>query len=178
MPSSLRPLFATVLVYCSPTDPKLLWDKFEQQLCSDYQRSQELYHYSSTEIRSKVLKDISKLLEQMGKNIDDYHLVPDTFRSAYHEQLTKEIDSERNIEVLPEDLLLPFKLNAQQRHAYDLILHAISSFVGQSFFIDAPGETGKTFLYRSLLATLRSQGHVAIAVATSGVADLFFQVEE
>ncbi|XP_071939243.1 uncharacterized protein [Coffea arabica] len=169
-PSSLRLLFATVLVHCSPTDPKLLWDKFEQRLCSDYQRSQELYHYSCAEIRNKVLKDISRFLEQMGKNIDDYHLVLDTFRGAYHEQLTKEIDSERNIEVLPEDLLLPFKLNAQQRHAYDLILHAISSSVGQSFFIDGLGGTGKTFLYRSLLATLRSQGHVAIAVATSSVA--------
>ncbi|XP_027060682.2 uncharacterized protein [Coffea arabica] len=170
MPSSLRLLFATVLVHCTPTDPRLLWHKFEQQLCSDYQRSQELYHYSFTEIRNKVLKDISTLLEQMGKNIDDYHLVPNTLRAAYHEQLTKEIDSERNIEVLPEDLLLSFKLNTQQRHAYDLILHAISSSAGQSFFIDGPGGTGKTFLYRSLLATLRSQGHVAIAVATSGVA--------
>ncbi|XP_027171705.1 ATP-dependent DNA helicase PIF1-like [Coffea eugenioides] len=170
MPSSLRLLFATVLVHCTPTDPRLLWHKFEQQLCSDYQRSQELYHYSSTEIRNKVLKDISTLLEQMGKNIDDYHLVPNTLRAAYHEQLTKEIDSERNIEVLPEDLLLSFKLNTQQRHAYDLILHAISSSAGQSFFIDGPGGTGKTFLYRSLLATLRSQGHIAIAVATSGVA--------
>nr|XP_027060682.1 ATP-dependent DNA helicase PIF1-like [Coffea arabica] len=170
MPSSLRLLFATVLVHCTPTDPRLLWHKFEQQLCSDYQRSQELYHYSFTEIRNKVLKDISTLLEQMGKNIDDYHLVPNTLRAAYHEQLTKEIDSERNIEVLPEDLLLSFKLNTQQRHAYDLILHAISSSAGQSFFIDGLGGTGKTFLYRSLLATLRSQGHVAIAVATSGVA--------
>ncbi|XP_071932958.1 uncharacterized protein [Coffea arabica] len=98
MPSSLRLLFATVLVHCSPTDSILLWDKFEQQLCSDYQRSQELYHYSSTEIRSKVFKDISRLLEQMSKNIDDYHLVPDTLKAAHQEHITKEIDSEKNIE--------------------------------------------------------------------------------
>ncbi|XP_027103260.1 uncharacterized protein [Coffea arabica] len=170
MPSSLRLLFAIVLVHYSPTDPRLLWDKFEQQICSDYQRSQELYHYSSAEIRSKVLKNISRLLKQMGKNIDDYHLILDNLRGAYHEQLTMEINSERNIEVLPEDLLLPFKLNALQRHAYDLILHAISSSAGQSFFIDGPGRTNKTFLYRLILAALRSQGHVAIVMAISSVA--------
>ncbi|XP_071914002.1 uncharacterized protein [Coffea arabica] len=39
-----------------------------------------------------------------------------------------------------------------------------------SFFIDSPGGTGKTFLCRVLLPFLRSQGYVAIAVATSGVA--------
>ncbi|XP_071909479.1 uncharacterized protein [Coffea arabica] len=39
-----------------------------------------------------------------------------------------------------------------------------------SFFVDGPGGTGKTFLYRSLLATLRSHGHIAIVVASSSVA--------
>ena len=40
------------------------------------------------------------------------------------------------------------------------------------FFIDGPGGTGKTFLYELLLAQVRSQGEVALAVASSGLAAL------
>jgi ATP-dependent DNA helicase PIF1 len=35
--------------------------------------------------------------------------------------------------------------------------------------VDGLGGTGKTYLYRVLLATLRSQGKIAVATATSGV---------
>ncbi|XP_073133319.1 uncharacterized protein [Henckelia pumila] len=38
------------------------------------------------------------------------------------------------------------------------------------FFIDGPGGTGKTFLYRSILAHLRKNGNIVIAVATFGIA--------
>jgi ATP-dependent DNA helicase PIF1 len=36
--------------------------------------------------------------------------------------------------------------------------------------VDGPGGTGKTFLYRALIAKLRSQDKLAVATATSGVA--------
>ena len=36
--------------------------------------------------------------------------------------------------------------------------------------MDGPGRTGNTFLYRALLAKLRSQDKLAMATATSGVA--------
>ncbi|KAG5530742.1 hypothetical protein RHGRI_025642 [Rhododendron griersonianum] len=39
-----------------------------------------------------------------------------------------------------------------------------------SFFIDGPGGSGKTYLYRALLATIRSKGMIALATATLGVA--------
>ena len=39
------------------------------------------------------------------------------------------------------------------------------------FFVDSPGGTGKTFLYKALLVDrVRSEGLIAIATATSGVA--------
>ncbi|XP_052625612.1 ATP-dependent DNA helicase PIF1-like [Lactuca sativa] len=38
------------------------------------------------------------------------------------------------------------------------------------FFIDGPGGTGKTFLYKALLANIRARGLIALATATSGVA--------
>ncbi|XP_026383485.1 uncharacterized protein LOC113278984 [Papaver somniferum] len=38
------------------------------------------------------------------------------------------------------------------------------------FFIDGPGGSGKTFLYRAILDKLRSERRIAIATATSGIA--------
>ncbi|GER52214.1 DNA helicase homolog [Striga asiatica] len=39
-----------------------------------------------------------------------------------------------------------------------------------AFFIDSPGGTGKSFLYRALLADIRSKGYIGLATATSGIA--------
>ena len=170
MPYLLRSLFAMLLFYCCPKDPKHLWQSFEEHLSSDYKRSSAHRHCTPIEIKRKVLWDINVTLEHMGKTLDDYHFLEDSFASCHGERLTKEIQSETTIPIDPEDLLLPQKFNSDQRHAFDLILDSVSSSKGQAFFVDGPGGTGKTFLYRALLASLRSQGYVAIAVATSGVA--------
>jgi ATP-dependent DNA helicase PIF1 len=41
---------------------------------------------------------------------------------------------------------------------------------GRVFFVDGPGGTGKTFLYKALLAKVRSMGLIVVATATSGIA--------
>jgi hypothetical protein len=38
------------------------------------------------------------------------------------------------------------------------------------FFLDGPGGTGKTYLYNVILAKLRSEGKICLAVASSGIA--------
>ena len=60
-------------------------------------------------------------------------------------------------------------LNAEQRSAYDEIMAAICSKQGGLFFVDGPGGTRNTFLYRTLLVKLHSQDKLAMAIATSGV---------
>ncbi|XP_027082697.1 uncharacterized protein [Coffea arabica] len=170
MPFSLRTLFAVLLVYCSPSNPRLLWERFEGELSQDLKRNSHLTDCDSDQIRMRTLQEINRILEQMGRNVSDYHLVPEGFSLVCDDRLTKEIESERNIPFTEEDLLLSSKLNEAQKHAYDVILTEVYSSGSKSFFVDGPGGTGKTFLYRSLLATLRSQGYIAIAVASSGVA--------
>eukprot|EP00267_Zea_mays_P043383 XP_020395464.1 ATP-dependent DNA helicase PIF1 [Zea mays] len=61
-------------------------------------------------------------------------------------------------------------LNKEQRSAYDKILSVVDTNNGGVFFVDGPGGTGKTYLYKALLAALRSQDKIAVATATSGVA--------
>ena len=53
-----------------------------------------------------------------------------------------------------DDVSLVDSLNPKQRNAYEEIMATVDSDQGGFFFVDGPGGTGKTFLYRSLLATL------------------------
>jgi len=167
MPYSLRRLFATLLVYCNPSNPKELWEMFEDSL------SEDLKSFSNTEpkkVRYKVLNHINDVLHSMGHDINEYNLVLENIRPSETTKDTKDIHFERNIIVSEEDLLLPKNLNAEQLISYNTIIDRISSKKAGAFFVDGPGGTGKTYLYRALLATVRSQGFIALATATSGVA--------
>ncbi|KAH0770848.1 hypothetical protein KY290_014829 [Solanum tuberosum] len=106
----------------------------------------------------------------MGHDINEYNLVLENIRPSETTKDTKDIHFERNIIVSEEDLLLPKNLNAEQLISYNTIIDRISSKKAGAFFVDGPGGTGKTYLYRALLATVRSQGFIALATATSGVA--------
>jgi Rad3-related DNA helicase len=67
-------------------------------------------------------------------------------------------------------MVLSESLNDEQRAAYDEIMSANDTDNGGMFFVDGPGGTGKTFLYRALLAKVRSQNKLVVATTTSGVA--------
>lgn len=61
-------------------------------------------------------------------------------------------------------------LTAEQKNIYDQINLSIAAQQGGFFFLDAPGGTGKTFLISLILARIRSQNHIALAIASSGIA--------
>ena len=63
MPYTLRPLFATILVYCKPNNPKMLWNKFEIFLSEDYNKMNTVW----PNIITKTLQSINSTLELMGK---------------------------------------------------------------------------------------------------------------
>ena len=62
------------------------------------------------------------------------------------------------------------RLNADQRAAYDVLCQAVTSREGGTFFLEGFGGTGKTFLINLLLAKVRSDGGIALATASSGIA--------
>ena len=61
-------------------------------------------------------------------------------------------------------------LTADQREVYDCFCSMIDSNEGGMLFLDAPGGTDKTFLINLILAKLRSEGKIALATASSGIA--------
>ncbi|CAN1256870.1 ATP-dependent DNA helicase PIF1 [Linum perenne] len=61
-------------------------------------------------------------------------------------------------------------LNTCQRTAHDAVVSALSSSNGKLFFLYGHGGTGKTYLYNCLLSKVRSEGKIALVVASSGIA--------
>ena len=57
MPYSLRRLFATILVYCNPSNPKLLWNKFEQVMSEDFRKLNGVV----LNVRIRVLQSIASV---------------------------------------------------------------------------------------------------------------------
>ncbi|XP_042941237.1 uncharacterized protein LOC122275954 [Carya illinoinensis] len=121
-------------------------------------------------VRKMVLQDIASTLESMGKDINMYRFVPADIFYGQDEFTNREIDDERVVTIPTEDLLASQVLNSEQKNAYDLILHTLVSNKAGAFFVDGPAGTGKTFLYRALLAEIRSKNMIVLATASFGVA--------
>ena len=85
LPYILRRLFAVLVVHCDPSNPRALWERFENVMSENYCKS----NTNSFEIKIKVLQQLSYLFESMEKNINDYHLVDYTINISEEERLMK-----------------------------------------------------------------------------------------
>jgi hypothetical protein len=126
-------------------------------------------------VEQMVLIDIRNMLQSMksrdnDKDINKFPLpkIDDAFDDA--SVVPREIFEETSIDTNLEDVGLSSLLNEEQRAAYDDIISKVNTEQGGLFFVDGPGGTGKTFLYRALLETVRSQNKIGVATTTSGVA--------
>ncbi|XP_002449443.2 uncharacterized protein LOC8071841 [Sorghum bicolor] len=166
MPCALRRLFATILVFCEDTDIRGLWAKHKDALGEDFSRDND----NTFIVEQMVLRDIRDMLHSMGKDIRDYGLPPISDEGPSSVDMMREVTDEQNIPIDQDHLDIFDSLNKEQREGFDEIIQHVFANKSQVFFVDGPGGTGKTFLYKALLARVRSRGLIAIATATSGIA--------
>jgi hypothetical protein len=167
MPSALRRLFATILVFCEVTSVRELWEEHFEAMADDF-RQESVNNKECLE--QMVLRDISALLYSMGKDINCFDLPKMTDDTGLASSVCREVTEELSIHADQEHLDLYATLNCEQKFAFDEIMNHVLKRKSKVFFIDGPGGTGKTHLYKALLAKVRSMGLIAIATATSGIA--------
>jgi ATP-dependent DNA helicase PIF1 len=63
-------------------------------------------------------------------------------------------------------------LTNEQKTVFDEIMTAVDGNNGGVFFVYGYGGTGKTFLWKTLSASVRSKGQIVLNVASSGIASL------
>ncbi|XP_067939446.1 uncharacterized protein [Watersipora subatra] len=172
-PSQLRNLFAIILISCNPSDPKQLWLDHRESMSDDVCRqlnqlqpqisldfTAEIFNKALTLLEGKVINISGKRLEQHGftSPCRDLDLLPQT-----------ELLQETNYVMAKLDRIVSStepNLTFDQDSVYGKILKAVDDELEAIFFLDAPGGTSKTFLLNLLLAKIRSNRQVALAVTS------------
>ncbi|XP_044582994.1 uncharacterized protein LOC123264012 [Cotesia glomerata] len=176
-PYKIRELFAIMLVFCHVDDPPKLWEKYRDYFSEHIKREVERDGGNVELLLDVIYNKCLILLEDIvismsGKTLLQFGLhspIRDERFIVTNRQYLRELayDTVYLTKVVAENVP---KLNLEQKKVYNEILNSIISDSGQLYFLDAPGGTGKTFLINLLLAKIRSEKNIAIAVASSGVA--------
>ncbi|XP_030762665.1 ATP-dependent DNA helicase RRM3-like [Sitophilus oryzae] len=181
-PLKLRELFTVMLIFCQLSDPLSLWEKFKDSFSEDIKRQLERDLLDSAqrlmdEVYNRCLILIEDaVLAQAGQDIGQYGL-PRPKRSGasfgnreYLRETNYDLGALREVVLSNEETM-----TNEQNYIYQQILGNIDKKKGIMFFLDAPGGTGKTFLINLLLAKVRSNRGIALAVASSGIAATLLQ---
>ncbi|CAF5189161.1 unnamed protein product, partial [Rotaria magnacalcarata] len=181
-PARLRNLFALILAVCGPSNPKQLWESYKESLTEDILRNARRQNpgmnldYTPDMFNQALIIIENKVLEMGGKELEKLELPTpqrnsgDRLNSAMLRETSYDVKELDAYITANEPLLVP-----DQRAAYNAILNQIEKKAGGIIFLDAPGGTGKTFVINLLLAKIRHQSKIAIAVASSGIAATLLQ---
>ncbi|XP_022032635.1 uncharacterized protein LOC110933737 [Helianthus annuus] len=177
----LRTFFVMLLMSNSISRPGIFWKETKSLLCEDILYQQRRITgipdlvLKEEEIENICLAHIEKLLLGYGStlsNFTDMPNVPDNYTSRLNNQLImKELSYDRAI--LKKELAASLKsLTDEQRKVYQTVMNAVVKGSGGVFFLYGYSGTGKTFLWKTFAAALRSNGEVVLNVASSGIASL------
>ncbi|KAK9724458.1 hypothetical protein RND81_05G073600 [Saponaria officinalis] len=149
----LRNLFSTLLLSGTLSMPSIVWDKTWHLLSDDILDKQHL-QLTNEELKNYALMDIETSLQINGSSLNRYEgmPIPDTSATLHH------------LNTLVMDELAYDRQSLHEEHE-----NLLSSMRGV-FFVYGYGGTGKTFIWRSLCAALRSKGKFFLPVASSGIA--------
>lgn len=111
----------------------------------------------------------------MGKTLHDYPGIPYPKINATQIHENSLINDELNYDrttLKDEHADMITKLTEEQKTVYDTIMNAVQSNSGGMFFVYGYGGTGKTYIWKTLSAAIRSKGEIVLNVASSGIASL------
>lgn len=168
-----------MLLFCEVGDENAFFDKVWRLLIDDiqYQLRDVLgdrsYHMPDDDARDCLLHELAALFSRSGCNIRDFNLP----------QRTSQLDFPRTNRLIEEELAyssrqlsddvgLVATLNPGQLRAFSSIVDAVLNNRPGFFFVSRYGGTGKTYLWRCIVAHLRAQRKIVLTVASSGVASI------
>ncbi|XP_021975067.1 uncharacterized protein LOC110870171 [Helianthus annuus] len=177
----LRSLFCTMLMSESMSRPEFVWEKTFTYLSDDilYKQRRILKHpglvLNEDQIKNLTLFEIQKFLLRNNSTLKRYSSMPfpnhDCISSANNLLLSEELAYDK--EILAEEFRNLFSsLTHEQRVIYEEIITAVDNNKGGVFFVYGYGGTGKTYLWKTLCASIRSEGKIVLSVASSGIASL------
>ncbi|XP_071728730.1 ATP-dependent DNA helicase PIF1-like [Rutidosis leptorrhynchoides] len=162
----VRNFFAQLLLTNTMSRPEDVFDKTFEFLSVD------VVHPNRPDL---TLQEIERLLQRNSSSLRNFISMPfpsyNTRNISENHLIIDELPYDKStLEVEHTDFIT--KLTTEQKDAYDQIIKAVDEGTGDVFFLYGYGGTGKTFLWKTLTAALRSKGEIVLNVATSGIAAL------
>ncbi|XP_061365402.1 uncharacterized protein LOC133308732 [Gastrolobium bilobum] len=122
-----------------------------------------------------TLAEIDKVLQSNRKCLSDYPSMPcitgESLLDMQNRLVLDELLYDRFF-CVEEHKRLMSSLTDEQKFVYDKIISAVSVGTWGFFFLYGFGGTGKTFIWNTLSASIRSKGIFVLNVASSGIASL------
>ena len=173
----LRSFFVNLIIHQLASDPWGLFQKFKKELCAPEMHKANIDEPNDHMIND-ILKELKTLFESQDKDMADFIGEKNMPKDIPKEKVeAREILDEINFDVDVQAKMAENHyalLNKDQKHFVDTILHAIKFQKPGIFAVEANGGCGKTFCINTILATLRAQGNIALATATTGQAATLF----
>jgi hypothetical protein len=176
----LRQLFVTVVLLCFVSNVSALFNKYWLYFTEDIHRrlrdafGNPNYIIPHEQLMALLIQNLTSVFANSGGYINDYNLpkMPAQYDCIHDNRLI-------NDELDPEPLMLSMhaaslvsQLNAGQKSIFDTIIHRVLGGHPGFFFIYGHGGTGKPFLWNAVIASLRSEKKIVLAIASSSVASL------
>ena len=170
----MRDLFCFIITSCPDVKDRLtLWNNHKDEMSEDflYEKRKRYPNADFQDVHNEALIYIEdKVLQISNKDLSNFAGLPIPNRNV------DRISIEEQRETYDVNLLNDYvienepNLNDEQKLVYKNILDKVQRDEGGLVFVDAPGGTGKTYVTKLILSKVRSQGHKALAVASSGIA--------
>ena len=162
-PPQLRHLFVWLLLDGQVMSPIKLWSQFHHQFTQDHFLWSALNHEVAF---NKALWDMSLLLKEHGKSLEDYRLPQPIEQSSevFHELQNWAPDLPL---LVSHAQLKKDQMNDKQLNFYMDLLHAIDNKIPFTPFITGGMGHRKSFTVETALNFIWSRGQIAIMTATS-----------
>lgn len=159
LPKSLRSLFVTIICHCNPSNPLQLFNDYKNYMIEDFIYS----GLGEDAALTNCIISLRDLCEDVG--FDLFTVLPVPNSEIYANLITAPLCIPNNEPYLWDNL------NQAQRMAASNIWSSIQGINSQKYFyLDGPGGSGKTFLYRALIQKLSTINKTTLCIAWTGIA--------
>ncbi|KAL3637308.1 hypothetical protein CASFOL_019607 [Castilleja foliolosa] len=180
--SELRVLFVHMLLFCEVSQPVYFWESQWKSMGDDIRHhltseiSTPGFFLNDAQLQESILLNLENLLNTAtpSKSLADFGLPmpsPSALASVGNRLLLEETCYDR-LALTSEHIQSLSMLNQDQLKVYNYILSSYHAGSQALLFVYGHGGTGKTFLWKTIIAFFRSTGKIVLAVAASGIASL------
>ncbi|GJY55913.1 DNA helicase PIF1, ATP-dependent [Tanacetum coccineum] len=180
----LRSFFVMLLMTDSMSRPEYVWEKTWHKMAEDVENVERIKQnnpdlkLSDIEKKNICLTYIEHMLLCNNKTLKNILNMPypnAEYTMEGYNRLIYDETSYKKDELKNQHETMYGSLTSEQKGIYSTVMDAVANNTGGMFFVYGYGGTGKTFLYKTMSAALRSQGEIVLNVASSGIAALLLE---